>query len=106
MKLLLVTIVSTALAGSALAQTPPHTAGSTLGSPTVPGTVRTDSPGISSTNAAPANDGPSISPVPTDNAPIRQSDLTTETTQYPPTPSLRPWAPTTTGPSATKAPPH
>lgn len=105
MKLLLATILSTALAGPTLAQTASHTA-STLGTPTVPGTVRSDSPSISSTNATPANDGPSLSPVPTANAPIRQSDLTTETTQYPPTPSLRPWTPTTTSPSATKAPPQ
>jgi hypothetical protein len=105
MKLLIATILSTALAGPAFAQTASHTT-STLDNPTVPGTVRTDSPGASSTGATPANDGPSLSPVPTDNAPIRQSDLTSETTQYPSTPSLRPWAPTTTGPSATKAPPQ
>jgi hypothetical protein len=111
MKQLLTMTVSTMLVvAPCFAQTATHTAGSTLGSPTVPGTVRTDSPGITGAPAesfgadAAANESPAITPVPTDNAPIRESDLTNETTKYPPPPSLRPWAPTTTSSPITNAP--
>jgi hypothetical protein len=82
--------------------------------PTVPGTVRADPSGQSSapgdSSTRPDADGSDresvIPPVRTDNEPIRDSDLTQQSTKYPPVPSLRPWAPTTTGNAAVKAPPQ
>lgn len=85
-----------------------------LDNPTVPGTVRTDSFGATGapaekygTRASTGSDSPSLAPVRTDNTPLRDSDLATETNKYPPAPSLKPWAPTTTDSNPlTSAPPQ
>ena len=81
---------------------------------TVPGTVRADPPAIGGAPSeiphldasATADNSASTRSAPTDNAPISESDLTTETAKNPMPPSLKPWAPTTTTNDAAKAPPQ
>jgi hypothetical protein len=110
MRLLFLTMISAGLALPAIAQN----TSTGLNNPTVPGTVRTESFGATGApaekygmRANTGNDSQSPAPVLTDNAPIRDSDLTTETDKYPPAPSLKPWAPTTTNSNpATAAPPQ
>src|ERR1700744_3318342 len=109
MRLLLLTMVSAGLALPAIAQN----TGTGLNNPTVPGTVRTESFGATGapaekfgTRANTGDDSSYPAPVHTDNAPIRNSDLT-ELNKYPPAPSLKPWEPLTTNNNpATTAPPR
>jgi hypothetical protein len=88
-------------AQSAYTQSIPGTASSTLITPAVPGTVRADSlvPNGAPAESAPfgAPDRSSMAPpVATDNAPIRESDLTAGTTRHP-IPTLAPSVPLATG---------
>jgi hypothetical protein len=113
MRLLLLTMMSAGLALPAIAQN----AGTGFDNPTVPGTVRAQSPGATgapaemfgtraNTGANTGNDSSYPARGHTDNAPIRNSDLT-EIYKYPPAPSLRPWEPLTTDNyPATTAPPR
>ena len=108
MRLLLLTMVSAGLALPAIAQN----TGTGFDNPTVPGTVRAQSPGATGaptekfgTRANTGNDSSYPAPVHTDNAPIRNSDLT-EINKYPPAPSLKPWKPLTTNNPPTTAPPR